>query len=197
MAHLRKQIRDNVVIVLTGLSTTGSRVYASRVYPMAAANLPGLCVYAKSEEVETTTITRPRTQVRTLTLSVQDFAVATSGLDNTLDAISLEVKEALASDPSRSSLVKDTSVETIEAEYVDEGVLLSLALQYGTPATALAKSVARLEDGSPASPVGELIDVIVKEVQAANQSNSQGATNTDVPAEKGQAKEVAWELFTG
>lgn len=46
-AVLRKQIRDNVVTTLTGLSTTGSRVYASRVYPMAAANLPGLCVYAK------------------------------------------------------------------------------------------------------------------------------------------------------
>ena len=41
----------------------------------------------------------------------------------------------------------------------DAGVLLSLALQYGTPATALAKSVARLEDGSTASHVGELIDV--------------------------------------
>ncbi len=94
MAHLRKQIRDNVVTALTGLSTTGSRVYASRVYPMAAAKLPGLCVYAKSEEVETTTTTRPRTQLRTLTLSVEGFAVATSGLDNTLDAISLEVEEA-------------------------------------------------------------------------------------------------------
>ncbi len=95
MAHLRKQIRDNVVTALTGLSTTGSRVYAGRVYPIAAANLPSLCVYAKSEEVETTTITRPRTQLRTLTLSVERFAVATSGLDNTLDAISLEVEEAL------------------------------------------------------------------------------------------------------
>jgi hypothetical protein len=47
LAHLRKQIRDNVVTALTGLSTTGSRVYGSRVYPMAAANLPGLCVYAR------------------------------------------------------------------------------------------------------------------------------------------------------
>jgi hypothetical protein len=79
----------------------------------------------------------------------------------------------------------------------DTGVLLSLALQYGTPATSLAKSIARLEDGSPASPVGELIDVIVKEVEAANQSNSKGATDADVPAEEGQAKEGARELFTG
>ena len=65
--------------------------------------------------------------------------------------------------------------------------MLSLALQYGAPATSLAKSIARLEDGSPASPVGELIDVIVKEVEAANQSNSQGATDADVQTEEGQA----------
>jgi hypothetical protein len=32
-----------------------------------------------------------------------------------------------------------------------------------------------------------LIDVIVKEVEAANQSNSQGTTDADVPAEEGQA----------
>ena len=64
-------------------------------------------------------------------------------------------------------------------------------------ARALAKSVARLEDGSPASPVGELIDVIVKEVETANQSNSQGAADTDVQAEEGQAKEGSWELFKG
>ena len=81
----------------------------------------------------------------------------------------------------------------------DAGVLLSLALQYGTPATALAKSVARLEDGSPASPLGELIDVSVKEVEAAtsDQPHSEGATDADVPAKEGQAKEGAWELFTG
>ena len=79
----------------------------------------------------------------------------------------------------------------------DAGVLLSLALQHGTSATALAKSVARLEGGSPTSPVGELIDVIVKEVEASNQSNSQGAADTDVQAKKGQSEEGAWELFTG
>ena len=96
LVHLRKQIRDNAVTALTGLSTTGGRAYASRLYLMTAANLPGLCVCAKSEEVETTTITRPRTQVRTLTLTVEGFAVAISGLDNTLDAISLEVEDGLA-----------------------------------------------------------------------------------------------------
>jgi len=45
--------------------------------------------------------------------------------------------------------------------------------------------------------VGELIDVIVKEVEAAHQSNSEGAADADVQAEEDQAKEGAWELFTG
>ena len=49
----------------------------------------------------------------------------------------------------------------------------------------------------PASPAGELIDFIKKEVEASNKSNSQGAADADVPAEEGQAKERAGELFTG
>ena len=86
------------------------------------------------------------------------------------------------------------------ATYTSNPSFFSLNSQ--SPATVLAKSVARLEDGSPANPVGELIDVIVKEVEAANQSNSQGSADADVQAEEGQAeegqaKEGAWELFEG
>ena len=47
--------------------------------------------------------------------------------------------------------------------------------------------------------VGELIDAIVTKVETAtsDQSRSEGATDTDVPAKEGQAEERAWELFTG
>jgi hypothetical protein len=45
--------------------------------------------------------------------------------------------------------------------------------------------------------VCRLIYVIVKEVEAANQSNRQGAADAGLPAEEGQAKEGAWELFKG
>jgi hypothetical protein len=37
--------------------------------------------------------------------------------------------------------------------------------------------------------VGALIDIIVKEVEAPNQSNLQGAMDADVQAEKDQAKD--------
>ena len=81
----------------------------------------------------------------------------------------------------------------------DYGAVTNLVWLYGTPATALAKSVTRFEDGSPASPVGELIAAIVTEVEAntSGQSHSDGTTDPDVPAKEGQAEERAWELFTG
>ena len=41
------------------------------------------------------------------------------------------------------------------------------------------------------------VNGIVKEVETSHQPNSQGATDTDVQAEEGQAKEGAWELFEG
>ena len=121
MAHLRKQIRDNVVTAVTSLSTTGARVSASRAYPLTSANLPGLCVYVKEEEVSTETIEPPRTQLRTATLVIEGYAAATSSLDNTLEAISLEVEEALVASVTRGGLARDTRVIRIEAEYADDG----------------------------------------------------------------------------
>ena len=81
------------------------------------------------------------------------------------------------------------------ATYASNPSFLSLNSQ--SPVTALAKSVVRLEDGRLASLVGELIDVIVKEFEAANKSNSQGATDANVQAKKDAPEERAWELFTG
>ena len=52
MAHVRQQLRERAATTLTGLTTTGSRVYQSRIYPLGAANLPGLLIYTKSEASE-------------------------------------------------------------------------------------------------------------------------------------------------
>ena len=52
MAHQRKTIRDNVITTLTGLATTGSRVYNTRILPNLESNLPCLNVYTISESSE-------------------------------------------------------------------------------------------------------------------------------------------------
>jgi len=49
MSHVRQQIREAVATRLTGLTTTGVNVFASRVYSLADEKLPALAVYTRSE----------------------------------------------------------------------------------------------------------------------------------------------------
>lgn len=121
MAHVRKQIRDNIVTTLTGLATTGSNVYRTRVYPIEEGKLPALLIYADSEVAQIATITPPRTQMRVLTVRVEAFVKGVSNYDNLLDTIAEEVEEALAVDVTRNSLAKDTRVTGFEAEFSGEG----------------------------------------------------------------------------
>jgi hypothetical protein len=121
MSHIRKQIRDNVVTTVTGLTTTTTKVYRSRVYPIASGKLPGLCVYTQSESIESATLTRPRTKMRTLDVVIEGYALANSNLDNTLDQISLEVEEAMVTDVTRGGKAKDTELTSVEIEQVGEG----------------------------------------------------------------------------
>jgi len=94
--HAHKQIRAAVVAAVTGLTTSGSRVYANRLYPLTEANLPGLRVFMDQEDAQAQSIHAPHLQERTARLVVECCAKATSALDDTLDLMSKEVEVALA-----------------------------------------------------------------------------------------------------
>ena len=94
--HLHKQIRAALVSKLTGLTTSGSRVYANRLYPMDSTSLPGLRLYADSESAEVVTVHGPAVLERTLDIAVEACVQASSALDDTLDLMSKEVETALA-----------------------------------------------------------------------------------------------------
>lgn len=121
MSHIRKQIRDALVTAVTGLTTTGSRVYRSRVYPLESGKLPGLCVYTKSEEVTNATLTRPRTQTRQLEASVEAYLMANTNFDDTLDTIAVEIEEAIYSNAALNALVKQINITGFEADYSGDG----------------------------------------------------------------------------
>tara|TARA_R110000803_G_scaffold37745_2_gene81429 strand:- start:326 stop:769 length:444 start_codon:yes stop_codon:yes gene_type:complete len=121
MAHLRNQIRDAVVSRLTGLSTTGSNVFRSRIYPLENNKLPGLCIFTKSEATTFDTLTRPRSISRVLEIGVEAYVKAISNYDNTLDTIAVEVEEAIASDVTFSNLAKDTQVTSFDADFSGDG----------------------------------------------------------------------------
>jgi len=121
MSHLRQQIRDNIVTTLTGLATTGSSVYKTRVYDIERQKLPAICIYNKSESSDYVTIGYPRRQERTSDFAVEIYASANSNLDDAVDGIALEVEEALSVDTTRNSLAKDTMIIGFEAEFIGEG----------------------------------------------------------------------------
>ena len=119
--HIRQQIREKFGTLLTGLTTTGSNVYQSRVYPLENANLPALIIYTKSEESEPIVIGVDRVISSVLSVVVEGYTKATSNFDDTIDTISKEVEAAIAADRTLDGLAKDTYLESTEIEFNAEG----------------------------------------------------------------------------
>ena len=94
--HLHKQIRGAMVSKLTGLTTSGARIYANRLQPLPDALSPTLLVFLDDETVAAETIHAPYFQTRVLGAVVEAKVKATSALDDTLDLMSKEVEIALA-----------------------------------------------------------------------------------------------------
>lgn len=120
MAHQRKTIRDQVITSLTGLTTTGSNVFNSRVYPNEQSKLPLLNVYTISESSELDAV---GSLLRSVDLVVEGFASANSNIENTLDTIAKEVEEALGSDITLNSTCKNHFISSTEVTLANEGSL--------------------------------------------------------------------------
>ena len=118
MAHKRTSIRNNVTSTLTGLSTTGSNVFETRIYPNELAKLPLLNIYSNTETSELSSIGKIE---RNLEIMVEGFAKATANIDEALDTISKEVEVAMANDLTRGGHAKDTFLSNTEYELENIG----------------------------------------------------------------------------
>ena len=121
MAHLRQSIRERIATDVTGLSTTGSNVFQSRVYPVEDSSLPCLLVYTTSEESEVTEIASPRPMTRLLNVIVQGVVGTATNPDDTLDTISKEVEVVLAGDVTINNLANNSFLSSTEIEFNAEG----------------------------------------------------------------------------
>lgn len=99
MAHARQTIREAAATLLTGLTSTGSRVFQSRMVPQTT--LPCLLVTTNDEEISPGTI--GDLIDRSLELVITGVAKA-SGADDTLDTIAAEVETAMATFTYRNVL---------------------------------------------------------------------------------------------
>ena len=115
MPHGREQIRDAIVTLVTGLTTTGANVFQSRIYPLAeSTDLPGLCVYTFNEEIDEEKGKIEKLDFRYLTVKVDGYAKLIAGLDDTLDDIAQEVEVAVLADQRLGGL--STLIDLLETE---------------------------------------------------------------------------------
>ena len=120
MSHVRQQIRERIATNVTGLTTTASRVFQSRVYNLQSTELPGLLVYTTSEQSERDTFIGSNGLNRVVDVVIEGYAKATSNLDDSLDTISAEVEAAVAADPTCQGACNDLALATTEIEYTGE-----------------------------------------------------------------------------
>ena len=117
MAHVRKQIRDRIASQLTSnVSLVSSRVYTSRVYPLTEANLPAITVYTGSENSSRLNMGVGDLN-RSLTVDVDLYVRATGTFDDDVDAIAVQVEEAIASDFTVNGLAKEAVLTGTDIQF--------------------------------------------------------------------------------
>jgi|TARA_R100000426_G_scaffold485_2_gene938 hypothetical protein len=121
MAHKRQSIRERVASTLTGLTTTGSNVFQSRVYPIENTKLPCLLIYTREETSEPLTTNPPRAIEKVLSLVVEGYVKANTNFDDTIDTICEEVEEALFTDRLINDLALDSFLINTDISYNGEG----------------------------------------------------------------------------
>jgi hypothetical protein len=104
MSHVRKQIRDALVTLLTGLASSGDRVYAGRVTPFAHGELPAVNVAVGNEEITAPSIHQPALLTRQLEITIECVTTLTDSSDDDLDAMALEVEDAIGLNSTTASL---------------------------------------------------------------------------------------------
>jgi hypothetical protein len=117
MAHARQQIREAVAAALTGLASTGTRVFQSRMRPQDEASLPALLVTTNDEEI-TTSI--GSVQTRLLGVTVECIAQPSGAVDDVLDTIAEEVEIAMHNAGLFGGLVAGSELTSVSVSFTDE-----------------------------------------------------------------------------
>jgi hypothetical protein len=119
MPHVRKLIRDAAAVALTGLATTGSRVFENRVHTLQEDQLPALRVYTNNGASRAQSVGMERVRERGEELMVECCAKAATGFDDQIDAMILEVEQALDANQGIGG-AKSVELRSIQIDMDDE-----------------------------------------------------------------------------
>ena len=120
MAHVRQQIRDRIVSVLkSNALLVRRRVFSSRVYALTEKDLPAITVYTGSEASALQTIGF-KTSARVVSVEIDIYVRATNNFDNDVDAIAVQIEEAIANDFTVNGLAKSAVLVSSEINFSGE-----------------------------------------------------------------------------
>ena len=124
MSHVRQQIRDQFVTLLTaGVTLVSSRVYATRVYPLTQAKLPAITVTIGSESSGLMTMGATmgsKSLDRTVDIAVSVYENATASLDSAIDAIAVQIEEAIGADFTLGGIAKESVLTSTSIDFSGE-----------------------------------------------------------------------------
>jgi hypothetical protein len=143
MAHQRQVIREAVVAQLKGRTSAEDRVFKSREIPLKRCELPAICVYTLEETVDQDSRqSSPRRLSRPLQVAVELVVENSEDVDDVIDALALEVEDALEADPFFGSSCVDSMLASTQIGIDVTGAkpvgraLMAYAVLYETTATA-------------------------------------------------------------
>ena len=117
MAHVRKQIRDKVASILkSNVGLVKRRVYTTRVHPLNDTNLPAISVYTGSETSQRMNL-GVTDVIRELALEIDVYVRETSKFDDDVDAIAVQVEEAMAGNFTLDGLAKFVVLTSTQIQF--------------------------------------------------------------------------------
>ena len=117
MAHVRKQIRDDIVSTLSaGATLATGGVFGTRVFPLDGARLPCIAVYTSSEASSLMTM-GAKTLTRQASIVVEAYIRVSETFDDDADAIAVQVEESIAADTTIGGFAKDAVLTGSEIEF--------------------------------------------------------------------------------
>lgn len=124
--HVRDQILAALKTTLTGLTTTGARVFADRTDPLAADEVPGLVILQGSESNTYLTMGYPRTVAASLSVQVNAYDARTGAQADArkrANTIAKEVQTAIGVDVDLGGLSQDVRIAGTEFDLDSESDL--------------------------------------------------------------------------
>ncbi|PCJ29610.1 MAG: hypothetical protein COA94_01020 [Rickettsiales bacterium] len=121
MVHARTNIRRAFIDLLIGATDAGARIYDSRIYTLEKRSLPEIIVFSDHEEIITDTISWPRSQERSLRVSVECYVKSGNEVSSAVDNISAQVESLILASSNLGGICKDCRLEATDISLNNDG----------------------------------------------------------------------------